>query len=52
MSNGNDWRNVKMNANKYTQKSLEVIQNAQNLAITNQNSRNRASSYFVFFNRE
>ena len=28
-----------MNANKYTQKSLEVIQNAQNLAITNQNSQ-------------
>ena len=28
-----------MNANKYTQKSLEVIQNAQNLAVSNQNAQ-------------
>ena len=28
-----------MNSQKYTQKSLEVIQNAQNLAISNQNAQ-------------
>ena len=28
-----------MNAQKFTQKSLEAIQNAQNLAVQNQNSQ-------------
>ena len=34
-----NWRWKRMNVNKFTQKSLEAVQNAQNIAVSNQNAQ-------------